>query len=154
MQNEQRKESPYGKMYPKASKYLGQIRKQRHLIATLKLRKENLQMLLTDKASHLSGMPGSDSPDLQREQTRVVEIDELEEEIAEARKRIKELKEEIGARIMLVSDPMAQRALIFRYLQCKSYRELGAALVYSPQQARRYLKKGLKEMEDMLPDED
>ncbi len=46
----------------------------------------------------------------------------------------------------LVSDPMAQRALILRYLQCKSYREPGEAPAYSEHQARRYLKKACRRL--------
>ncbi len=154
MHNERQREGRLRDLYPRATKYLGQIRKQKHLIQELKLRKENMQLLLTDLAAHLSGMPRSDSPDLQREQTRVVELDVLEGEIQEARKNMKALKKEIGARIMLVSDPLSQRALILRYVQCQAYRELGITMAYSPAQARRYLKKGLAEIEAMLSAEE
>ncbi len=95
-------------------------------------------------------MPHSDSPDLQREQTRTVEIDELKERIAEAREWIEVLKSEIGEVISKIDDPVYQRILILHFVQNKDWKEAAGEVGYSDRSTRRFRDAGLTQLEEML----
>ncbi len=141
--------------WPKAEKYLGQVKEKLKEIEKLNQRKENLLLLQSDKAIHLTGMPRGDSPDLQREQTRTVEIDELKEKIEEAESELKALKEEIGDMIMAtVSDPDGQAVLIWYYIHRLSWREVGLKRGFCKTQILRIRDDSMDELEEGLPDEE
>ncbi len=137
------------KSWPKAEKYLGQVRKKQEEIVKLERRRENELLLRSDKALHLTGLPRSDSPDLQREQTRSVEIDELEEKKREAEKELKALQEEVGDTIMEIADPISQKILILHYIQGNSWKKVASEVGYSTVHMRRYRDEGMDELEEL-----
>ena len=61
------------KEYPMARVYLGHVSIAKWNLENLRQKRDNLRMLTTDTASHLTGLPRSGSPDLQRNETLIAE---------------------------------------------------------------------------------
>ncbi len=142
------------KKWPLACAFLGRIRKLQRQIFKLEAQRYNQQLLLSDRSSHLTGMPHSDSPDLQKDQTRTVEIDELKERIDEAWERIKTLKTEIGEIISKIDDPISQRVLILHFVQNEPWINTARAIGYCPRSMRKFRDAALTEVEEMLKETD
>ena len=136
--------------YPTACEYLGRVRQADRRVEWLRERAANMRMLLTDTSVHLTDMPHSDSPDLQKHETLHAEIDELEREIAAAEKATQEVRVEIGITISRMTDPISQRIMILYYLQNKSWQEAAQEIRYSKAQTFRYRDEGYAELEEML----
>ncbi len=136
--------------WPLACAFLGRIRKMLCQISKMEAQLDNQRMLRSSKTSQLTGMPHSDSPDLQKEQTRTVEIDELKERIDEAREWIEIWKSEIGEIISTIDDPISQRVLILHFVQNKTWLDTASEVGYSPKSMRRFRDAGLAQLEEML----
>ncbi len=136
--------------YPMAQGYLGQIRDAERNVERMKERVLNLRMLLTDTSVHLTDMPHSDSPDLQKHETLHAEIDELEREIAVAEKSKQEVVTEVGMMLTRLQDPLGQRALILYYLEKKCWTEVAEKMQFSIAQTYRFRDVGLAELEKLL----
>ncbi len=136
--------------WPRSCAFLGRIRKMRRQISKLEAQLDNQLMLRSCKTSQLTGMPHSDSPDLQKEQTRTVEIDELKERIAEGLEWIEKWKLEIGEIISKIDDPISQRVLILHFVHDKDWKEAAKEVGYCERNMRRFREKGLTELEEML----
>ena len=136
--------------YPVACEYLGRVREAERHVDWLRQRVENMRMLLTDTSVHLTDMPHSDSPDLQKHETLHAEIDELEREIAEAEKAKDDIRIEVGRIVCRLSDPLSQRAIIYHYLQGLSWRETAVQMKFSQTQVYRFRDAGYAELEEML----
>ena len=113
----------------------------------MKERVLNLRMLLTDTSVHLTDMPHSDSPDLQKHETLHAEIDELEREIAAAEKTKQDVRTEIGMLLTRLKEPLGQRALILYYLEKKRWTEVADKMQFSIAQTYRFRDAGLAELE-------
>ena len=110
----------------------------------------NLRMLLTDTSVHLTDMPHSDSPDLQKHETLHAEIDELEREIAAAEKTKQDVRTEIGMMLTRLKEPLGQRALILYYLEKNRWTEVADKMQFSIAQTYRFRDMGLAELEALL----
>ena len=136
--------------YPMACEYLGRVRDAERNVERMKERMLNLRMLLTETSVHLTDMPHSDSPDLQKHETLHAEIDEMEREIAAAEETAKTTRLEVGMTVCRLSDPIIQRILLLYYLENKSWRDVAGEMNYSPAQTYRYRDVGYAELEEML----
>lgn len=136
--------------YPVACEYLGRVREAERHVDWLRQRVANMRMLLTDTSVHLTDMPHSDSPDLQKDQAIYAEIDAMEREIAEAEASAKDTRLEIGKTVCRLSDPVIQRILLLYYLENKSWRDVAGEMNYSPAQTYRYRDVGYAELEEIL----
>jgi len=136
--------------YPMAQEYLGQARNAERSVERMRERLINLRMLLTDTSVHLTDMPHSDSPDLQKHESLHAEIDEMEREIAVAEKAAQEIRTEIGLAICKISDPLSQRVMILHYLQNMSWRETASEMKFSQTQIYRFRDAGYEELERIL----
>ena len=136
--------------YPVACEYLGRARDAERNVQRMRERLINLRMLLTDTSVHLTDMPHSDSPDLQKHETLHAEIDALEREIAAAEKTVVAVRTDIGITISRMSDPISQRIMILYYLQNMSWQEAAQEIRYSKAQTFRYRDEGYAELEKML----
>lgn len=116
----------------------------------MKERVLNLRMLLTDTSVHLTDMPHSDSPDLQKHETLHAEIDELEREITVAEKSKQEVVTEVGMMLTRLQDPLGQCALILYYLEKKRWTEVTEKMQFSIAQTYRFRDVGLAELEKLL----
>jgi len=137
--------------YPVAQEYMGRVRDAERKVEQLEYQKANLRMMLTDTSVHLSDMPRSDSPDLQRHQTIQAKIDTLEQEIAAARQERKKTREETGMMLCRLSRPVTQRIMILYYFHPnRSWKEVANELGYSKAQVLRYRDEGFAELEKLL----
>jgi len=133
-----------------AKEYLDQVKRADRLLASLRLRAENLRMLLTDTAVHITGMARGHSTDEQRYETLHAEIDEAERKISEAEAAAEEIRAEVGMMLCRIWDPIMQKVLIMHYLDGKRWAEVAGEIGYSLQQTNRYKNAGLKELEAIL----
>ena len=136
--------------YPVACEYLGRVREAERHTDWLRERAANMRMLLTDTSVHMTDMPHSDSPNLQKHETLHAEIDELEREIAEAEKAAEDIRIEVGRTVCRLSDPLSQRAIIYHYLHGLSWRETAGKMKFSQTQVYRFRDAGYAELEEML----
>ena len=140
----------YKSGYPMACEYLGRVRDAEQNVERMKERVLNLRMLLTDTSVHLTDMPHSDSPDLQKHETLHAEIDEMEREIAAAEIPKQETISEVGMMLTRLQDPLGQRALILYYLEKKRWTEVAEKMQFSIAQTYRFRDAGLAELEVLL----
>ncbi len=136
--------------YPVACEYLGRVTETERRVERLRQRAANLRMLLTDTSVHLTDMPHSDSPDLQKHETLHAEIDELEREIKAAEATASETRVEVGMTVCRLSDPTAQKVLIHRYIEHKEWKDVADKIGYSLSRTYKYRDEALAELESML----
>lgn len=101
--------------------FLGRVRKLRNGIENKMLRIETLRDMATSTTAAVSDMPRSDSPNLQRMETVLCKVADLESEIAEDRAAMETAKAEITAALSELEDYREQQALYGRYVECNAW---------------------------------
>jgi len=104
-----------------AEEFLGRVRKLRNGIENKMLRIETLRDMATSTTAAVSDMPRSDSPNLQRMETVLCKVADLESEIAQDRAAMETAKEEITAALSELEDYREQQALYGRYVECNAW---------------------------------
>ena len=97
--------------------FLGRVRKLRNGIENKMLRIETLRDMATSTTAAVSDMPRSDSPNLQRMETVLCKVADLESEIAQDRAAMETAKAEITAALSELEDYREQQALYGRYVE-------------------------------------
>ena len=101
--------------------FLGRVRKLRNGIENKMLRVETLRDMATGTTAAVSDMPRSDSPNLQRMETVLCKVADLEREIAQDRAAMETAKAEITAALSELEDYREQQALYGRYVECNAW---------------------------------
>ena len=101
--------------------FLGRVRKLRNGIENKMLRIETLRDMATSTTAAVSDMPRSDSPNLQRMETVLCKVADLESEIAQDRAAMETAKAEIMAALSELEDYREQQALYGRYVECNAW---------------------------------
>ena len=101
--------------------FLGRVRKLRNGIENKMLRIETLRDMATSTTAAVSDMPRSDSPNLQRIETVLCKVADLESEIAQDRAAMETAKAEITAALSELEDYREQQALYGRYVECNAW---------------------------------
>ena len=101
--------------------FLGQVRRLRNGIENKMLRIETLRDMATSTTAAVSDMPRSDSPNLQRMETVLCKVADLESEIAQDRAAMETAKAEITAALSELEDYREQQALYGRYVECNAW---------------------------------
>ena len=101
--------------------FLGRVRKLRNGIEKKMLRIETLRDMATSTTAAVSDMPRSDSPNLQRMETVLCKVADLESEIAQDRAAMETAKAEITAALSELEDYREQQALYGRYVECNAW---------------------------------
>ncbi len=101
--------------------FLGRVRKLRNGIENKMLRIETLRDMATSTTAAVSDMPRSDSPNLQRMETVLCKVADLESEIAQDRAAMETAKAEITAALSELEDYREQQALYGRYVECNAW---------------------------------
>ena len=101
--------------------FLGRVRKLRNGIENKMLRIETLRDMATSTTAAVSDMPRSDSPNLQRMETVLCKVADLESEIAEDRAAMETAKAEITAALSELEEYREQQALYGRYVECNAW---------------------------------
>ena len=104
-----------------AEEFLGRVRKLRNGIENKMLRIETLRDMATSTTAAVSDMPRSDSPNLQRMETVLCKVADLESEIAQDRAAMETAKAEITAALSELEDYREQQALYGRYVECNAW---------------------------------
>lgn len=104
-----------------AEEFLGRVRKLRNGIENKMLRIETLRDMATSTTAAVSDMPRSDSPNLQRMETVLCKVADLESEIAQDRAAMETAKDEITAALSELEDYREQQALYGRYVECNAW---------------------------------
>ena len=101
--------------------FLGRVRKLRNGIENKMLRIETLRDMATSTTAAVSDMPRSDSPNLQRMETVLCKVADLESEIAQDRAAMETAKAEITAALSELEYYREQQALYGRYVECNAW---------------------------------
>lgn len=101
--------------------FLGRVRKLRNGIENKMLRIETLRDMATSTTAAVSDMPRSDSTNLQRMETVLCKVADLESEIAQDRAAMETAKAEITAALSELEDYREQQALYGRYVECNAW---------------------------------
>ena len=101
--------------------FLGRVRKLRNGIENKMLRIETLRDMATSTTAAVSDMPRSESPNLQRMETVLCKVADLESEIAQDRAAMETAKAEITAALSELEDYREQQALYGRYVECNAW---------------------------------
>ena len=101
--------------------FLGRVRKLRNGIENKMLRIETLRDMAASTTAAVSDMPRSDSPNLQRMETVLCKVADLESEIAQDRAAMETAKAEITAALSELEDYREQQALYGRYVECNAW---------------------------------
>lgn len=145
MMNEQKGGTPMT-----AKEYLNQVREAEKKVAWLRRQVSNLRRLITDTSVHLTDMPHTDSPDLQKVQTIMAEIDDLERQIPVAEKEAAAIRHDVGLLICGIQDHIIQDVLTFHYLQGKTWNEIARELGFCNSRIRQLNYCGLSIIDQSL----
>ena len=105
----------------KTEEFLSRVRKLRKGIENKLLRIETLRDMATSTTAAVSDMPRSDSPNLQRMETVLCKVADLESEIVQDRAAMETAKAEITAALSELEDYREQQALYGRYVECNAW---------------------------------
>ena len=119
-------------------------------ISQLALIRDNLFMLATDTASHLTGMPRSGSPELQKNQSLVAEREDIEGRINGLVAEADGVRKEIGDMIRRIQNPMHEKVMILIYLENKNYSEITKMTLFRSSTIYKIKIRCLGKIEDML----
>ena len=104
-----------------AKDFLEQVRYVDRAIDSKLEQVERLRNESTKATSLVSDMPRSDSPNLQRMETVLCKVADLESEIAQDRAAMETAKAEITAALSELEDYREQQALYGRYVECNAW---------------------------------
>ena len=133
-----------------ARDFLGRVRMLRNRIENKMLRIETLRDMATNTTSQVSDMPRSDSPNLQRMETVMCKVVDLEREIAEDRDAMEEAKEQIAAALCELDDYREQRVLYERYVECAAWAAIIVECGYARSSVYRYHDTGIEHLAVIL----
>ena len=119
----------------------------------LKLKREQVQALhelATSATAQISDMPRSDSPNLQRLETLVCRIADLDAEIQQESVEMEAVRLETALMICRLHDPIYQRILTLRYIDNRKWNEIMDELGYSRSRIFEMHEDALCAMEKLL----
>lgn len=129
------------------------LNRLRVIVRRLSAKREQVQAL-REMAAHanaqLSGMPRSASPNLQRLETLVCKIADLEAEIQQEALDMEAVRLEIALAVCRLHDPISQRVLTMRYIDNRKWSEIVDALGYSRSRVFQIHEDALCAMEKLL----
>ena len=137
-----------------ARDFLGRVRELRGLIESKTRKMETLRDMAESTTGHMSDMPRSASPDLQRMETAMCKVADLELEIAEDRVAMEQAKEAITAALCDLDDYREQQVLFYRYVECLSWAHVFTESGYGKSTVYRYHDAGLTHMAQTLMSRD
>ena len=110
----------------RARAFLSRLRRQSHRLNLKRGQVQALHDLATSATAQISDMPRSDSPNLQRLETLVCKIADLEAEIQQESVELEAVRLETALMICRLHDPVYQRLLTFAvYRQSEMERNYG-----------------------------
>ena len=126
--------------------FLGRVRKLRNGIENKMLRIETLRDMATSTTAAVSDMPRSDSPNLQRMETVLCKVADLEKEIAQDRAAMETAKAEITAALSELEDYREQQALYGRFVECNGWAAIAKDCGFCIRTVQRWLDSGIEQL--------
>ena len=126
--------------------FLGLVRKLRNGIENKMLRIETLRDMATSTTAAVSDMPRSDSPNLQRMETVLCKVADLESEIAQERAAMETAKAEITAALSELADYREQQVLFNRYVECMPWAAVAMECGFHLRTVRRQHDSGVEHL--------
>ncbi len=137
-------------MAAQARSYLSRAHRVDRRIEAKRAQVAVLRDLSTSATAQLSDMPRSDSPSLQRMETLVCKIADLENEIGADILEAEHLRIETALTICAVSDVLQQRVLTLRYLCGRTWNAIIDEMGYSRSHIFRLHEDALCNVEALL----
>ena len=136
--------------YPRVQALLDRLRAAELEVNRLREKRELLRMVTTDTSVHLMLASGSDSPDKQKIQTALAEIDELKEKILVAATALQAIRIDVAYILSRVSQPPGKKVLQMYFFEHKNWRTIASETHFAISAVFRYREKGLEELEAIL----
>ena len=136
--------------HEKAHEYLEQVRKAENRVKRLEMRAENLRMLTTDTANHLTATPVGPNPEKDKMGRIMAEVDEIEKRIEAAKEVLQQKREKVSTLISMITDPVSQRCMILHYLENEKWIDVAAILGCSRAHEYRCRMVGYEQLEKLL----
>ena len=133
-----------------ARDYLSRVRRMEQRLGWKRSQVMALREMATSATSQISGMPRSDSPNLQRMEALVCKIADLEQEIQQEAVALEDTRIETALTICHISNEQHQRVLTERYLHQHSWKTIAGNMGYSPSYVFRLHEDALCQMEALL----
>lgn len=134
----------------RARAFLSRLRRQSHRLNLKRGQVQALHDLATSATAQISDMPRSDSPNLQRLETLVCKIADLEAEIQQESVELEAVRLETALMICRLHDPIYQRLLTLRYIDNRKWSEIMDELGYSRSRVYEIHEDALCAMEKLL----
>lgn len=109
-----------------------------------------LRDIATNTSAQISDMPRSSSPNLQRLETLICKIADLDAEIARERIELETVRLDTTLMICQIYDPVRQRLLMLRYIEHHKWTEIMKELGYSRSRIFELHEDALCAMEKLL----
>jgi len=109
-----------------------------------------LRDIATNTSAQISDMPRSSSPNLQRLETLICKIADLDAEIARDRVELETVRLDTTLMICQIFDPVCQRLLMLRYIEHHKWTEIMKELGYSRSRIFELHEDALCAMEKLL----
>ena len=131
-------------------KYLNQVRYLEQALAWKKQQIAALRQMTTNATAKLSDMPRSDSPNLQRLETLICKIADLEQEVQADYVALESTRIQLTLTILNLPNMLHQQLLTERYLQNRSWKEIAGILGYSTSHIFRLHDDALCDIQQLL----
>ena len=126
-----------------AREFLEQVRRLRNEIEDKERRIEMLRDMATSTTGRMSDMPRSDSPDLQKMESVLCKVTDLEREVAGKRIALAAAKERVTTALCELEDYKEQRVLFARYIECRAWSSIAEETGYGRSSMYRYHDAGV-----------
>lgn len=130
-----------------AKEYLRQVRWIDQRIDSKIALTERLRDTATKATFTLSDMPRSDSPNLQRMESVIIKIIDMERSINDDIDRLVDLKRTVITAICELRDPEQELLMEQHYLNYRSWEEIAAMMNYSTRQVHRLHGEALQKIQ-------
>ena len=145
---------PIGDQFPRVQGLMDHLRAAERRAESLREKRDFLRMMTTDTSCHLTGMPRSDSPDQQRIQTALAEIDELEGKITAAEASVQATRLYIFNMSSEITDSLIRKALRLYFFEHRSWENIRRELHCARTCIYTMRLEGLQALEEILKAEE
>ena len=130
--------------------FLGQVRRLRNGIENKMLRIETLRDMAASTTGRITDMPRSDSPNLQKMETVLCKVADLEREIIADRAEMESAKAEVAAALSELEDYREQEVLFGRYVECNAWAAIATDCGYHIRTVQRRHDSGVEHLAALL----
>ena len=138
----------------RARAFLDRLRVMAHRLDVMAAQCRALHEMATNANAQISDMPRSDSPNLHRLEDLMCRIADLDTDIANGKIEMENIRLEIALMICRLGDPVIERVLTLRYIDCKKWSDIMNELGYSRSRVFGLHCDGICAVEKMMMEDD